>query len=173
MVLASMLSCCVLPPPSSYILKTLGIQYYSMRDIDRLGIQRVMEETLDHLLARYTQTHWITAPFSTVYSSPAKRLSSLFSSLWYCVFSVILYCTLYSTIANTSSSSILPVIFSTMLSTLHAISSIFLNILYYVLSILIIIVLSISISIILDYLFKSLLSVFNGNLCIQPLYVGR
>ncbi|CAL8283822.1 unnamed protein product [Lota lota] len=39
-------------PGEHYILKTLGIQYFSMRDIDRLGIQRVMEETLDHLLAR-------------------------------------------------------------------------------------------------------------------------
>ncbi|CAL8302017.1 unnamed protein product [Boreogadus saida] len=39
-------------PGEYYILKTLGIQYFSMRDIDRLGIQRVMEETLDHLLAR-------------------------------------------------------------------------------------------------------------------------
>ncbi|KAK0139443.1 Arginase-2, mitochondrial [Merluccius polli] len=37
-------------PGEHYILKTLGIQYFSMRDIDRLGIQRVMEETLDHLL---------------------------------------------------------------------------------------------------------------------------
>uniref|UniRef100_A0A672Q183 Arginase-2, mitochondrial-like n=1 Tax=Sinocyclocheilus grahami TaxID=75366 RepID=A0A672Q183_SINGR len=36
----------------SIILKTLGIQYFSMRDIDRMGIQRVMEVTLDHLLAR-------------------------------------------------------------------------------------------------------------------------
>ncbi|KAM8834409.1 arginase-2, mitochondrial [Synchiropus picturatus] len=35
-----------------HILKSLGIQYFSMRDIDRLGIQRVMEVTLDHLLSR-------------------------------------------------------------------------------------------------------------------------
>ncbi|XP_063039569.1 arginase-2, mitochondrial [Engraulis encrasicolus] len=34
------------------ILKNLGIQYFSMRDIDRMGIGRVMEVTLDHLLAR-------------------------------------------------------------------------------------------------------------------------
>ncbi|XP_056152496.1 arginase-2, mitochondrial [Lampris incognitus] len=39
-------------PGEHYILKNLGIQYFSMRDIDRLGIQRVMEVTLDHLLAR-------------------------------------------------------------------------------------------------------------------------
>ncbi len=38
----------------SIILKNLGIQYFSMRDIDRMGIQRVMEVTLDHLLARYS-----------------------------------------------------------------------------------------------------------------------
>ncbi|MEQ2162025.1 hypothetical protein GOODEAATRI_015679 [Goodea atripinnis] len=35
-----------------HILKNLGIQYFTMRDIDRLGIQRVMEVALDHLLAR-------------------------------------------------------------------------------------------------------------------------
>ncbi|XP_068607978.1 arginase-2, mitochondrial [Brachionichthys hirsutus] len=34
------------------ILKNLGIQHFTMRDVDRLGIQRVMEVTLDHLLAR-------------------------------------------------------------------------------------------------------------------------
>ncbi len=34
-------------------MKDLGIQYFTMRDIDRLGIQRVMEVTFDHLLARY------------------------------------------------------------------------------------------------------------------------
>lgn len=39
-------------PGEHYILKTLGILYFSMRDIDKLGIQRVMEETLDHLLTR-------------------------------------------------------------------------------------------------------------------------
>uniref|UniRef100_A0A1A8PF18 Arginase n=1 Tax=Nothobranchius rachovii TaxID=451742 RepID=A0A1A8PF18_9TELE len=39
-------------PGEHHLLKTLGIQYFSMRDIDRLGIQRVMEATLDHLLAR-------------------------------------------------------------------------------------------------------------------------
>lgn len=39
-------------PGEHYILKNLGIQYFSMRDIDRMGIQRVMEVTLDHLLAR-------------------------------------------------------------------------------------------------------------------------
>ncbi|XP_008311803.1 arginase-2, mitochondrial [Cynoglossus semilaevis] len=39
-------------PGEHHILKDLGIQYFTMRDIDRLGIQRVMEATLDHLLAR-------------------------------------------------------------------------------------------------------------------------
>lgn len=38
---------------NSHILKNLGIQYFTMRDIDRLGIQRVMEVTFDHLLGRY------------------------------------------------------------------------------------------------------------------------
>ncbi|XP_028294196.1 arginase-2, mitochondrial [Gouania willdenowi] len=39
--------------PGEYqIMKDLGIQYFTMRDIDRLGIQRVMEVTLDHLMAR-------------------------------------------------------------------------------------------------------------------------
>ncbi|KAM7403579.1 hypothetical protein PAMA_004164 [Pampus argenteus] len=39
-------------PGEHHILKNLGIHYFTMRDIDRLGIQRVMEVTLDHLLAR-------------------------------------------------------------------------------------------------------------------------
>lgn len=39
-------------PGEYHILKDLGIQYFTMRDIDRLGIQRVMEVTLDNLLAR-------------------------------------------------------------------------------------------------------------------------
>uniref|UniRef100_A0A8C4ET56 Arginase n=1 Tax=Dicentrarchus labrax TaxID=13489 RepID=A0A8C4ET56_DICLA len=39
-------------PGEHHILKNLGIQYFTMRDIDRLGIQRVMEVTFDHLLAR-------------------------------------------------------------------------------------------------------------------------
>ncbi|XP_036397628.1 arginase-2, mitochondrial [Megalops cyprinoides] len=39
-------------PGEHYILKNLGIQYFTMRDIDRMGIHRVMEVTLDHLLAR-------------------------------------------------------------------------------------------------------------------------
>ncbi|XP_072533400.1 arginase-2, mitochondrial [Salminus brasiliensis] len=39
-------------PGEHVILKSLGIQYFSMRDIDRMGIRRVMEVTLDHLLAR-------------------------------------------------------------------------------------------------------------------------
>ncbi|XP_039898155.1 arginase-2, mitochondrial [Simochromis diagramma] len=39
--------------PGEYqFLKSFGIQYFTMRDIDRLGIQRVMEVTFDHLLAR-------------------------------------------------------------------------------------------------------------------------
>ncbi|KAL0969458.1 hypothetical protein UPYG_G00227620 [Umbra pygmaea] len=39
-------------PGEHYILKELGVQYFTMRDIDRLGIQRVMEVTFDHLLSR-------------------------------------------------------------------------------------------------------------------------
>nr|AHA36868.2 mitochondrial arginase-2 [Heteropneustes fossilis] len=39
-------------PGEHVILKSLGIQCFSMRDIDRMGMQRVMEVTLDHLLAR-------------------------------------------------------------------------------------------------------------------------
>ncbi|XP_060919636.1 arginase-2, mitochondrial [Labrus mixtus] len=39
-------------PGEHHILKNLGIQYFTMRDVDRLGIQRVMEVTLDHLLSR-------------------------------------------------------------------------------------------------------------------------
>uniref|UniRef100_A0A3Q2YCA8 Arginase n=1 Tax=Hippocampus comes TaxID=109280 RepID=A0A3Q2YCA8_HIPCM len=39
-------------PGEYHILKNLGIQYFTMRDIDRLGIQRVTEVALDHVLAR-------------------------------------------------------------------------------------------------------------------------
>ncbi|XP_042294796.1 arginase-2, mitochondrial [Sceloporus undulatus] len=39
-------------PAEHYILKKYGIQYFSMRDIDCLGIQKVMERTFDHLLGR-------------------------------------------------------------------------------------------------------------------------
>ncbi|XP_053289987.1 arginase-2, mitochondrial [Pleuronectes platessa] len=39
-------------PGERNILKDLGIQYFTMRDIDRMGIQRVMEMTFDHLMAR-------------------------------------------------------------------------------------------------------------------------
>ncbi|XP_066550072.1 arginase-2, mitochondrial isoform X2 [Amia ocellicauda] len=39
-------------PGEHYILKNCGIQYFTMRDIDKMGIQRVMEVTFDHLLSR-------------------------------------------------------------------------------------------------------------------------
>ncbi|XP_054828349.1 arginase-2, mitochondrial [Eublepharis macularius] len=39
-------------PAEHYILKNYDIQYFSMRDIDRFGIQKVMERTLEHLLGR-------------------------------------------------------------------------------------------------------------------------
>ncbi|XP_066494546.1 arginase-2, mitochondrial [Tiliqua scincoides] len=39
-------------PAEHYILKNYNIQYFSMRDIDRFGIQKVMERTFDHLLGR-------------------------------------------------------------------------------------------------------------------------
>ncbi|XP_054652992.1 arginase-2, mitochondrial [Dunckerocampus dactyliophorus] len=39
-------------PGEYHIMKNLGIQYFTMRDIDRLGIQRVTEVALDHVLAR-------------------------------------------------------------------------------------------------------------------------
>ncbi|XP_053241338.1 arginase-2, mitochondrial isoform X2 [Podarcis raffonei] len=39
-------------PAEHYILKNYGIQYFSTRDIDRLGIHKVMERTFDHLLGR-------------------------------------------------------------------------------------------------------------------------
>ncbi|KAF7710795.1 arginase-2, mitochondrial isoform X1 [Silurus meridionalis] len=39
-------------PGEHVILKNLGIQCFTMRDIDRMGMQRVMEVTLDHLIAR-------------------------------------------------------------------------------------------------------------------------
>ncbi|KAM6466792.1 arginase-2, mitochondrial [Liasis olivaceus] len=39
-------------PAEHYILKNYGIQYFSMKHIDGLGIQKVMEKTFDHLLGR-------------------------------------------------------------------------------------------------------------------------
>ncbi|XP_053130467.1 arginase-2, mitochondrial isoform X3 [Hemicordylus capensis] len=39
-------------PAEHYILKNYDIQYFSMRDIDRLGIHKVMERTFEHLLGR-------------------------------------------------------------------------------------------------------------------------
>ncbi|NXH18860.1 ARGI2 protein, partial [Bucco capensis] len=39
-------------PAEYYILKNYDIQYFSMRDIDRLGIQKVMERTFEHLVGR-------------------------------------------------------------------------------------------------------------------------
>nr|AVZ66189.1 liver arginase [synthetic construct] len=39
-------------PGEHYILKTLGIKYFSMTEVDRLGIGKVMEETLSYLLGR-------------------------------------------------------------------------------------------------------------------------
>ncbi|XP_049756866.1 arginase-1 isoform X3 [Elephas maximus indicus] len=42
----------VLGGDHSYILKTLGIKYFSMSEVDKLGIGKVMEETLSYLLGR-------------------------------------------------------------------------------------------------------------------------
>ncbi|XP_007449070.1 PREDICTED: arginase-2, mitochondrial [Lipotes vexillifer] len=39
-------------PPEHFILKNYDIQYFSMRDIDRLGIQKVMEQTFDLLISK-------------------------------------------------------------------------------------------------------------------------
>ncbi|XP_049561254.1 arginase-2, mitochondrial isoform X2 [Orcinus orca] len=39
-------------PPEHFILKNYDIQYFSMRDIDRLGIQKVMEQTFDLLMGK-------------------------------------------------------------------------------------------------------------------------
>uniref|UniRef100_A0A9L0R028 Arginase n=1 Tax=Equus caballus TaxID=9796 RepID=A0A9L0R028_HORSE len=39
-------------PAEHFILKNYDIQYFSMRDIDRLGIQKVMEQTFDLLIGK-------------------------------------------------------------------------------------------------------------------------
>nr|XP_014341330.1 PREDICTED: arginase-2, mitochondrial isoform X2 [Latimeria chalumnae] len=39
-------------PGEHFILSNYGIKYFSMREIDQLGIQKAMEMTFDHLLAR-------------------------------------------------------------------------------------------------------------------------
>lgn len=37
---------------SSYILKLLGVKVFSMSQVDKLGVAKVMEETCDYLSAR-------------------------------------------------------------------------------------------------------------------------
>ncbi|XP_026921802.1 arginase-2, mitochondrial isoform X2 [Herpailurus yagouaroundi] len=44
-------------PPEHFILKNYDIQYFSMRDIDRLGIQKVMEQTFDLLIGKQRPIH--------------------------------------------------------------------------------------------------------------------
>ncbi|XP_029450253.1 arginase-1 [Rhinatrema bivittatum] len=39
-------------PGEHYILKTLGIKFYGMREVDQLGIVKVMEETLKYLVGK-------------------------------------------------------------------------------------------------------------------------
>lgn len=39
-------------PGEHYILKTLGIKFFSMTEVDRMGIGKVMEETLSYLIGR-------------------------------------------------------------------------------------------------------------------------
>ncbi|XP_052025181.1 arginase-1 [Apodemus sylvaticus] len=39
-------------PGEHYIMKTLGIKYFSMTEVDKLGIDKVMEETFSYLLGR-------------------------------------------------------------------------------------------------------------------------
>ncbi|MBN3297062.1 ARGI protein, partial [Amia calva] len=41
-----------LDPEEHYLVKHLGIKAFSMTEVDRLGIGRVMEETCDHLLSK-------------------------------------------------------------------------------------------------------------------------
>ncbi len=70
----------------SIILKNLGIQYFSMRDIDRMGIQRVMEVTLDHLLARYSD---ITKNIHAYLTSSGASVNGLQQIACFCLFSVL------------------------------------------------------------------------------------
>lgn len=39
----------------SHILKLLGIKVYSMTEVDRLGIAKVMEETCDYIFSKYNR----------------------------------------------------------------------------------------------------------------------
>lgn len=39
-------------PGENYILKHLGIKYFSMTEVDSLGIAKVMEETCDHIFSK-------------------------------------------------------------------------------------------------------------------------
>uniref|UniRef100_A0A8I3W7Y5 Arginase n=1 Tax=Callithrix jacchus TaxID=9483 RepID=A0A8I3W7Y5_CALJA len=57
-------------PGEHYILKTLGIKYFSMTEVDRLGIGKVMEETLSYLLGRKKRPQPASPP-STKSPNPA------------------------------------------------------------------------------------------------------
>ncbi|GCB60290.1 arginase-2, mitochondrial [Scyliorhinus torazame] len=39
-------------PAEYYILKNFGIRYFSMKEVDQLGIRKVMERTFDHLIGK-------------------------------------------------------------------------------------------------------------------------
>ncbi|KAJ8365597.1 hypothetical protein SKAU_G00144280 [Synaphobranchus kaupii] len=39
-------------PEEHYILKYLGVKFFSMTEVDRLGIAKVMEETCDHIFSK-------------------------------------------------------------------------------------------------------------------------
>ncbi|CAL1575429.1 unnamed protein product [Knipowitschia caucasica] len=44
-------------PGEHFILKNLGVKFFSMSDVDRMGINRVLEETCDHLLRSQKPLH--------------------------------------------------------------------------------------------------------------------
>ncbi|XP_078262475.1 arginase-2, mitochondrial [Rhinoraja longicauda] len=44
-------------PAEYYILKHLGIKYFSMKEVDQLGIKKVMEKTFDHLIGKKRPLH--------------------------------------------------------------------------------------------------------------------
>ncbi|XP_030629498.1 arginase-1 isoform X2 [Chanos chanos] len=45
-------TCVMLGGDHSYILKRLGIKVFSMTEVDRLGIAKVMEQTCDHIFSK-------------------------------------------------------------------------------------------------------------------------
>ncbi len=97
-----------------------------MRDIDRMGIQRVMEVTLDHLLARYSD---ITKNIHAYLTSSGASVNYQQQIACFCLFSMLSSCVLLNPVSggkvvfwgNTSSQVAYLTWFACLMSTLNEI----------------------------------------------------